>query len=274
MTFRNRRDKALRECGNMRRCINSPLILFCLISLFSGCATPTDGNGRGRIYAAAINAATSPETWVPAAGALVFQVNDMDEEVSDWASRETPLFGSRDNALHASDLLRDSSITVYFVTAFAKPGDESGGGTQGKGKEISVGIAAIAATGSATVILKHGTARTRPDGENNQSFPSAHASISSVSLTLASANLDDLSLTKKGRKGLRFGFSVLKAGTAWARVEAKKHYPSDVLAGAALGNFLGLFFNEAFLSPRQRENATILVEPVWKGAMIKLIFTF
>jgi membrane-associated phospholipid phosphatase len=31
------------------------------------------------------------------------------------------------------------------------------------------------------------------------------------------------------------------AATAWGRIEGKKHYPSDVLAGAALGNFIGNF---------------------------------
>ena len=35
-------------------------------------------------------------------------------------------------------------------------------------------------------------------------------------------------------------------GCAWARVESGAHYPSDVLAGAALGNFTTLFIQEAF----------------------------
>ncbi|MBD3343874.1 MAG: hypothetical protein GF401_02280 [Chitinivibrionales bacterium] len=30
-------------------------------------------------------------------------------------------------------------------------------------------------------------------------------------------------------------------GTGWARVEAQKHYPTDVLVGAALGNFCATF---------------------------------
>ena len=37
-------------------------------------------------------------------------------------------------------------------------------------------------------------------------------------------------------------------GTAWARVEAGKHYPSDVLASAALANFVAGFIQRAFIS--------------------------
>ncbi len=39
----------------------------------------------------------------------------------------------------------------------------------------------------------------------------------------------------------------MTAATAWARIEAKRHYPTDVLAGAALGNFIGAFINDAFI---------------------------
>ena len=40
---------------------------------------------------------------------------------------------------------------------------------------------------------------------------------------------------------------MIAAGTAWARVEGCKHYPSDVLFGAALGNFVAIFVHDAFL---------------------------
>lgn len=47
--------------------------------------------------------------------------------------------------------------------------------------------------------------------------------------------------------GLQIGFTTLTVSTAWARVEAKSHFPSDVLAGMALGHFIGAFINDAFL---------------------------
>lgn len=35
--------------------------------------------------------------------------------------------------------------------------------------------------------------------------------------------------------------------TAWARVAANKHYPTDVLAGAALGHFLMAVIHDSFM---------------------------
>jgi hypothetical protein len=43
------------------------------------------------------------------------------------------------------------------------------------------------------------------------------------------------------------GLVLLTAGTAWARVEAKRHYPADILAGMAIGHFISSFVNDAFL---------------------------
>jgi len=46
---------------------------------------------------------------------------------------------------------------------------------------------------------------------------------------------------------MEIGFGVIAAGTAWARVEGGVHYPSDVLAGMALGHFVAAFINDAFM---------------------------
>jgi membrane-associated phospholipid phosphatase len=55
-------------------------------------------------------------------------------------------------------------------------------------------------------------------------------------------------------------------GTAWARVEAGAHYPSDVLFGMALGNFFARFATEAFLGPDSRD--AVAVTPTEGGARI------
>jgi membrane-associated phospholipid phosphatase len=64
-------------------------------------------------------------------------------------------------------------------------------------------------------------------------------------------NIDTLTLQEPVQTGLRRGLTGLAAGTAWARVEGGVHFPSDVLAGAALGNFMGRLFQHAFLGERE-----------------------
>jgi membrane-associated phospholipid phosphatase len=61
------------------------------------------------------------------------------------------------------------------------------------------------------------------------------------------------------RVTLKTSFRVIAAGTSWARVEGGKHYPSDVLFGAALGNFVAIFVHDAFLpaDSKTRFNATL-----------------
>ncbi len=60
-------------------------------------------------------------------------------------------------------------------------------------------------------------------------------------------------------QALKTSFRALAWGTAWARVEGGRHYPSDVLFGAALGNFVAIFVRNAFLpaNPKTRITAVI-----------------
>jgi membrane-associated phospholipid phosphatase len=99
-----------------------------------------------------------------------------------------------------------------------------------------------------TNTLKGLTDRERPDGSDQASFPSGHATIAFSYAAFASRNLDRVDVPEGARLGLRAGFFTLAGAAAWARVEAGKHYPSDVFAGAALGNFIALVIHDAFLA--------------------------
>jgi membrane-associated phospholipid phosphatase len=58
---------------------------------------------------------------------------------------------------------------------------------------------------------------------------------------------------------LRLGLTGLAAGTAWARVEAGVHFPSDVLAGAALGNIMGHLIQGASLGEQENLHVNFYV---------------
>jgi hypothetical protein len=42
--------------------------------------------------------------------------------------------------------------------------------------------------------------------------------------------------------------TALAMSVGWARVEAGRHHPADVLAGMALGHFMAVFIHDAFLN--------------------------
>jgi hypothetical protein len=59
----------------------------------------------------------------------------------------------------------------------------------------------------------------------------------------------------------RISLGTITAATAWARVEAYQHYPSDVLAGIAIGHFFGAFVTDAFVGA-ERESGPGLAPPL------------
>jgi membrane-associated phospholipid phosphatase len=65
-------------------------------------------------------------------------------------------------------------------------------------------------------------------------------------------NINTLTLQEPVQTGLRSGLTGLATGTAWARVEGGVHFPSEVLAGAVLGNFMGCLIHHAFLGEWER----------------------
>ena len=103
-----------------------------------------------------------------------------------------------------------------------------------------------------TGFLKSESGRERPDASDTRSFPSGHASAAFTYASQTSYNIDAMGLPRPAARGMKIGFRTLAAGSAWARVEGGKHYPSDVLFSAALSNFLTVFINEALL-PRDSE---------------------
>jgi hypothetical protein len=83
--------------------------------------------------------------------------------------------------------------------------------------------------------------------------------------------LDVLRCHYLSRASFIMGIAV---GTGWARVEANKHNPSDVLVGYALGHFLSAFINDAFLGLDHEKAPLLNIEQSDKGISISLNWSF
>ena len=265
----------------------NPMALLAVTFIFfamTGCGTLQNGRGWGqdaiypvelkRISYAAYRAFFDLQTLLPAAGALVFTLDHYDKRVSKWAITHHPIFASENSASQASDYLSYGLGAETFVTALATPsGKDSKDWTYNKAKGVGVELGAELATAGATTLLKDTTNRTRPNG-GNKSFPSGHSSDAFSSATLANRNLNSIKMPEEMRMPLQIGNIVLATGVAWARVEAGAHYPSDVLAGAALGHFLSAFMYDAFMGLPEHKRWGLYVSPTKGGAMIGLSFGF
>ncbi len=89
----------------------------------------------------------------------------------------------------------------------------------------------MALTYGAVGFLKLGIGRCRPDGSNNRSFPSAHAAGSACTAVI---------LWDRYGAGAGIPAAAVAGFTALSRVHMGKHFPSDVVAGTAIGVSIGL----------------------------------
>jgi membrane-associated phospholipid phosphatase len=117
-----------------------------------------------------------------------------------------------------------------------------------------------------TFALKYATGRERPNGEDNQSFPSGHTSNA---FALASA------LDGHYGKKVTIPAYTLAALVGWARLRDNVHWLSDVLAGATLGYIVGRTTVRVNNTPLE-DGATISFTPILgpdtRGVRIAIVF--
>jgi membrane-associated phospholipid phosphatase len=219
---------------------------------------------------AALGALRDPGTWVPAGMAGVVAIGGWDQEISDWAVSNTPVFGSVENAATWTEILHAADGVGMIATALSVDTDQDPWPL--RGNTLGVEAAAAFTTISLTEGIKYATGRERPDGSNNMSFPSGHASLTFAYAAACRRNLQAIELDRGWRIGLTVGFETLAVGTAWARVEADKHYPTDVLVGAALGNYVALFLHDAFLGSSANVSVSLNVDPHRPSMAVSMSF--
>ncbi len=224
-----------------RRIVLATAVLV-LLSACSGAPT------RGEWLAGAHQSAADPQTWGPLAGALIVAATGTDESISEWASEQTPVFGSRRRAASASDQLRGflrvESYTAALATA-ATPAQ--------LGEQTALLLATDLGTDLVTDAVKVASDRERPDRSDRRSFPSGHTS-SAFAYAGFNRHLWRAHEVRPSLQAWLYGVNQTAAwGVAWSRVEAERHYLSDVLVGAALGNFMAGWLTRVYAGERETE---------------------
>jgi membrane-associated phospholipid phosphatase len=145
------------------------------------------------------------------------------------------------------------------ATALFAPVD--GAYREAPGRRIAANALAFVGSQETANGLKELAGRERPDESNDGSFPSGHSVKAVTSAALIRRNLGP----SIEPSGLRTGFDAAMIGagalTGWARIEADKHFPSDVLTSAALGNFFAQFFYRALVNDEEAQRVQLAVEP-------------
>ena len=279
---RNRLSSFARRWIGLRDTPTSLAFLLILLLVLQGCMTPVEPRlgdhvtlrpGWSKLQRAGGRALEDPNVWATFLGAALLQIDGLDRELSDRARENTPLFGSTESALQASEDLASLGDLGYVTTALLVPGPESPGDWFGnKAKLLGSEWLAVELTGETATAIKGYTQRERPNGENEMSLPSYDATSAAIRSHMANLNVAHLPIDEDSKTVLNFGLDSIGVLAAWSRVEAGKHYPSDVLVGWALGSFFGHIANE-FIDP-DTQNLQIAPQFLEDGAGVQLMLRF
>lgn len=258
----------------------------------NGCGTLKNNRGWGqdatlapgveRIKRAFKQSIADPGVYAPLAGAAIFTIGRWDENTARRASEKTPVYGSRRAAERKSDQLTTYAAVGVIASAALTPSGSSDPNSDAplqwawwKLKGGAVESAAVATSLASMAIIKNLANRPRPNDGDNRSFPSGHSVKAFSYAALGRRNIQSIPMAEPVREALGAVFTSMAAATAWARIEAGDHYPSDVLAGAALANFLTAFIHDAFLGTPCSDDAFLYFEPTSDGKIAaRLRFVF
>ncbi len=252
--------------------------LLLLTLLYSqGLATPALAESFlswSKLTDATVRAARHPSTWAPLAAAAVVGAGDWDHQWQRSASKHQYLFG--DDAEDASDTLVTASTVLYGLsTLAAAPAGQGFQDSLGwKARNAAVLLVDKALVDEIVDEWKEASGRDRPDGIADDSFPSRHNGTAAVQNTLTRRNLDYIDMHPHLRTLAKAGLYGLDGLTGMARMEADKHYPTDVLVGMALGNFIANLSYNLFLESATPKTYSVTFVPTADSLMVTTQFAF
>ena len=253
--------------------LNASVMVAVLLPLITGCGKiRATLPSMERTVKIAKESAMERGTWIPLTAAAVIGVTGADDNISDWASDHTPVFGSQSRASGISDDLRDALVAGMVLSSIFTPtpaGDSAFPTHRVVTNALAFGtVAGIVETGKRTF------KRERPNERDTRSFPSGHSSGAFSSAILLEQNLNAMVKQPLLRKSIKVGAIGSAAAVAWARVEAQEHFPVDVLASAALSNFVVKVFYKLRATEGSSAAPPIAVEASRQGFMLRLDQSF
>lgn len=257
-------------------------LLFTLL-LFTSCSLFTrKGNwGKKAIYPVKwervknsfVKNITSRHVWVPAAAGTVVAAADWDAKMVEWAERDPTI--SSNSAQDFSDTSRSIlQAQMYLTIPFTSSYDGNWKHyTVNKVKGTVVVYASSSIAHSASGVMKQHIYRLRPDEVDGKSFPSGHATTAAAYRMISSRNYNSIEMPRDLRNGIGIINGALVTSVAWSRVEAKDHFPSDVLFGYAIGSFMSGFIYDSFMNVEDTDVFALF--PSGDGGMVaKYSFQF
>lgn len=213
------------------------------------------------VWDAAKRNASSPHVWVPLVGAGTIHWSGWDHKISDWANGGRGLYDDQTAADNWSDNFNNILKYEAWATTILTPSMEEDGKWSSYAVNKARGAAVVNLSSLSSSYTHDRLAkvahRRRPNKLDYRSFPSGHSTDAGARNMINSKNLDYIDMSDDLRFGIKSANTLMASGTLWARLEGKRHFPSDVLCGYALGSFLSGFVYDALLNMDPNESFVI-----------------
>lgn len=143
---------------------------------------------------------------------------------------------------HAAGLTSDVLLWSFAVSGMAAPMVDTTEPAPSRTRSLLVGTEAMLGTYAVTAVLKHAVRRARPDVETNPehegyaSFPSGHTSTAFAGATLLTVYAWQYDwMADDTRWVVPAASYTLAALTGYLRAGARRHWTTDIIAGAVIG---------------------------------------
>jgi hypothetical protein len=220
----------------------------------------------------------SAHVWVPGGTALLIHWGGYDQKISNWAYEEKNIYGDQTAADNWSDnfdevLKYEMFVTPLFTSSASE--DESSKEWLWR-KARGYGVIAVSSRVPDYVHdrLAATVQRERPNHADERSFPSGHSTQAGTRNIITLRNLEAIPMNPDLRFGIETSNTVMAGGILWARIEGKRHYPSDVLAGYALCALLSGFLYDWLMYDDRDENENIALLPARDNWTLMYTYAF
>lgn len=225
----------------------------------------------GSIKDAFVKNVTSPHVYAPIATAGVIHVMAWDNKISHWVNKERTFYNEQTEADNYSDNFNIIQKYEMYLSILLPPSND-GDYVLNKLKGGLLVNAASSASKFSQHWLRNQTERRRPNSKDNNSMPSGHATEAGSRRVLIARNLQASGLPVPVQYGIDGANTFMSFAVMWARVEGKRHYPTDVLLGYSLGNFVSGFIYDSLIN--FDPETSVGVAPLKGGASASVTFRF
>jgi len=237
-------------------CISTSLVIF---TFFSGCSSKQMNTAWSQTKMASYNAVTDPMTWAPLATAGVLYATDGDDKVTDYFMQNSWVNEKND------DIVRELNGLTTYATAILIH-DEN---WETKAKRFSVEWSAFAVSRQTVNFLNKNVPKEAPSGSNMESIGSHHALSPFAGAAMTRRNVAQMDIPNWAGYSIIGANYMFATSSALGRVQTGGHSFADQLISVTLGNFIGLFFHDAFMLENTQVNISLSSEETYAGMTFK-----